>query len=114
MLRRTILADSEEDKIQFDNISIYMKEYRVLINDQEVKIAPKEMELLYYLAMNRNQVLTRQLLLERVWGYEFDGDPRTVDVHIKRIRDKLVAHKADWSVAIIRGVGYRFKVNSYV
>lgn len=114
VLRRTILADSEEDKIQFDNISIHMKEYRVLINNQEVLMAPKEKELLYYLAMNRNQVLTRQQLLDRVWGYEFDGDPRTVDVHIKRIRDKLVAHKADWSVATIRGVGYRFKVNSYV
>ena len=114
VLRRTILADSEEDKIQFDNISILMKEYRVLINDQEVLMAPKEKELLYYLAMNRNQVLTRQQLLDRVWGYEFDGDPRTVDVHIKRIRDKLVTHKAEWSVATIRGVGYRFKVNSYV
>ncbi len=113
VLRRTILSDSEKDELHFDNIVINMKEYRVLINEKQVLMAPKEMELFYYLAMNPNQVLTRQQLLDRVWGYEFDGDPRTVDVHIKRIRDKLAAHQADWSVATIRGVGYRFEVKSF-
>jgi len=114
VLRRTVLSESEEDKLQFGNVMIDIKEYRVLINNQEVLMAPKEMELYYYFAMNPNQVLTREQLLNRVWGYEFDGDPRTVDVHIKRIRDKLAAHEADWSVATIRGVGYRFEENSYV
>ena len=112
VLRRTILSESEKDRLQFDNIIIHMKEYRVLINNEEVQMAPKEMELFYYLAMNPKQVLTRQQLLDRVWGYEFNGDPRTVDVHIKRIRDKLAAHKAKWSIVTIRGVGYRFEENS--
>lgn len=112
VLRRTVLSGSERDTLQFDNIVINITEYRVLINNEEVLMAPKEMELFYYLAMNPNQVLTRQQLLDRVWGYEFNGDPRTVDVHIKRIRDKLAAYRADWSVATIRGVGYRFEVNA--
>ena len=111
VLRRTILSESEKDKLQFNNISIDMKEYRVLINNQPIMMAPKEMELFYYLAMNPKQVLTRQQLLDRVWGYEFNGDPRTVDVHIKRIRDKLAAYQADWSVVTIRGIGYRFEEN---
>lgn len=108
VLRRTVLSESRMDKLQLDNIVIDMKEYRVMINDREVPMPPKEMELFYYMALHPNQVLTRQQLLDRVWGYEFDGDPRTVDVHIKRIRDKLAANKADWAVATIRGVGYRF------
>ncbi|WP_255488179.1 winged helix-turn-helix domain-containing protein [Ornithinibacillus hominis] len=112
ILRRTILSESDSDTLQFSNIVIHMKEYRILINNEEVLMAPKEMELFYYLAMNPNQVLTRQQLLDRVWGYEFNGDSRTVDVHIKRIRDKLAVHCADWSIATIRGVGYRFEVNS--
>lgn len=108
VLRRTVLSESRMDKLQLDNIVIDMKEYRVMINDREVPMPPKEMELFYYMALHPNQVLTRQQLLDRVWGYEFDGDPRTVDVHIKRIRDKLAANKADWALATIRGVGYRF------
>ncbi|RDW15873.1 response regulator transcription factor [Oceanobacillus chungangensis] len=109
VLRRTILSESEKDNLHFDNIIINMKEYRILINGEKVLMAPREMELFYYLAMNPNQVLTRQQLLDRIWGFEFNGDPRTVDVHIKRIRDKLAAHHADWSVVTIRGVGYRFE-----
>lgn len=108
-LRRTILSESEKDNLYFGNIVLNIKEYRVLIDDQPVTMAPKEMELFYYLAMNPNQVITRHQLLDRIWGYDFQGDPRTVDVHIKRIRDKLVAHHADWSVVTIRGVGYRFE-----
>lgn len=108
-LRRTILSEGEKDNLQFDNIVINMKEYRVLINGEQVLMAPREMELFYYLAMNANQVITRRKLLDRIWGYDFTGDSRTVDVHIKRIRDKLAAHHADWSVVTIRGIGYRFE-----
>lgn len=108
-LRRTILSESEKNRLQFANIIIDIKEYRVLIDDKQVMMAPKEMELFYYLAMNPNQVIPRQQLLDRIWGFDFDGDPRTVDVHIKRIRDKLATHNADWSVVTIRGVGYRFE-----
>lgn len=109
VLRRTILLESEKDILQFDNIVVNMKEYRVLINGEQVLMAPREMELFYYLAMNPKKVLTRQQLLDRIWGYDFHGDPRTVDVHIKRVRDKLAALHADWSVVTIRGVGYRFE-----
>lgn len=109
VLRRTILSNDETEILQFDNIEINLKEYRVLIDGKQVLMAPRELELLYYLAMNSNQVLSRQQLLDKIWGYDYEGDPRTVDVHIKRIRDKLNANGASWSVVTIRGVGYRFE-----
>ncbi|MCD8509853.1 MAG: winged helix-turn-helix domain-containing protein [Bacillus sp. (in: Bacteria)] len=67
------------------------------------------MDMLCFFASHPNQVLSRQQLLDKVWGYDFDGDPRTIDVHIKRVRDKLRTHGAEWSVTTIRGVGYRFE-----
>lgn len=109
VLRRTILSNDETEILQFDNIEINLKEYRVLIDGKQVLMAPRELKLLYYLAMNSNQVLSRQQLLDKIWGYDYEGDPRTVDVHIKRIRDKLTANGASWSVVTIRGVGYRFE-----
>lgn len=109
VIRRTILSNNVTDILQFDNIIINLKEYRVLIDGKQVLMAPRELELLYYLAMNSNQVLSRQQLLDKIWGYDYEGDPRTVDVHIKRIRDKLTANGASWSVVTIRGVGYRFE-----
>lgn len=109
VLRRTILSNNVTDILQFDNIIINLKEYRVLIGGKQVLMAPREMELLYFLALNSNQVLSRRQLLDKIWGYDYEGDPRTVDVHIKRIRDKLSAHGAKWSVTTIRGVGYRFE-----
>ena len=114
VLRRTILPDSDKDELQYGNIIINMKEYRVTINDKMVTMPPREMELFYYLALHPNRVLSRQQLLDQVWGYDFDGDERTVDVHIKRIRDKLNAHQANWTVTTIRGVGYRFEEKQYV
>lgn len=109
VLRRTILSNNVTDILQFDNIIINLKEYRVLIGGKQVLMAPREMELLYFLALNSNQVLSRRQLLDKIWGYDYEGDPRTVDVHIKRIRAKLSAHGAKWSVTTIRGVGYRFE-----
>jgi DNA-binding response OmpR family regulator len=109
VLRRTILSNNVTDILQFDNIVINLKEYRVLIGGKQVLMAPREMELLYFLALNSNQVLSRRQLLDKIWGYDYEGDPRTVDVHIKRIRAKLSAHGAKWSVTTIRGVGYRFE-----
>lgn len=113
VLRRTILSEIEKDQLHFSNIVINMKEYRVMIDNKKVMMAPREMELFYFLALNPNQVISRQQLLDRIWGYDFDGDPRTVDVHIKRIRDKLIAHNAQWTVVTIRGVGYRFEEKGY-
>lgn len=114
VLRRTILPDSEKDELQYGNINIKMKEYRVTINDEEVIMPPREMELFYYLALHPNRVFSRQQLLDQVWGYDFEGDERTVDVHIKRIRDKLNAYQANWTVTTIRGVGYRFEEKQHV
>ncbi|WP_257391593.1 winged helix-turn-helix domain-containing protein [Halalkalibacter krulwichiae] len=71
--------------------------------------APKELELLYFFASNRNQVFTRQQLLDHIWGYDFDGDSRTIDVHVKRIREKLNTDSLKWSLKTIRGVGYKFE-----
>ena len=113
VLRRTVLSESEDDVLQFSNIVININEYRVIIDGKQVLMAPREMELFYFLAMNPNQVISRQQLLDRIWGYDFEGDPRTIDVHIKRVRDKLAVHNADWSVVTIRGVGYRFEENMH-
>ncbi|KGR78709.1 response regulator transcription factor [Ureibacillus manganicus] len=113
VLRRTVLSESEDDVLQFSNIVININEYRVIIDGKQVLMAPREMELFYFLAMNPNQVISRQQLLDRIWGYDFEGDPRTIDVHIKSVRDKLTVHNADWSVVTIRGVGYRFEENMH-
>ncbi|MBU9721277.1 MULTISPECIES: response regulator transcription factor [Bacillaceae] len=108
-LRRTVLSEEYNGKIILDNVTINMAEFRVYVNEEEVVLAPREMEILHYFACHPNQVLSRQQLLDKVWGYDFEGDPRTLDVHIKRIRDKLGQHGAKWSVTTIRGVGYRFE-----
>ncbi|WP_347338975.1 response regulator transcription factor [Paenalkalicoccus suaedae] len=112
-LRRTVLSDEYQQNIQLDNLTIAMTERRVYVNQIEVSLAPREMELLHYFACHPNQVLLRQQLFDKVWGYEFDGDPRTLDVHIKRIRDKLSHKHASWSITTVRGVGYRFEANAH-
>ncbi|PYZ94799.1 DNA-binding response regulator [Salipaludibacillus keqinensis] len=112
-LRRSGHAVQQKEQLKFSNLMMNMSEFRILVDDQEVLMAPRETELLYYFASHPNQVLSRQQLLDNVWGYEFDGDPRTIDVHIKRIRDKLHHHGARWSVKTIRGVGYRFEEKPY-
>ena len=73
---------------------------------------PKELELLYYLASNPNQVFTREQLLDQIWGYEYFGDTRTVDVHIKRIREKLKEDHEEWRLATVWGIGYKFETKS--
>lgn len=114
VLRRSILLESEQDELQYGNIILKIKEYRIIIDGKQVTMAPREMELFYYLAMRPNQVFSRQHLLDHIWGYDYDGDARTIDVHIKRIRDKLAMHHADWSVITVRGVGYRFEEKKHV
>lgn len=111
VLRRSKLLDDQQDMMTLANITVNMKEFRVLVGGEEIKMAPKEIELLAYFVTNPNQVLSRQQLLDRIWGYDFDGDPRTIDVHIKRLRDKLAHHEGEWSITTIRGVGYRFEEN---
>ena len=114
VLRRS--ADSvdekaDEDELSFDGLKINQSTYEVYIDDKKGEMPPKEFELLYFLAKNTNKVFTRDQLLDEIWGYEFFGDSRTVDVHIKRIREKLEGENRTWALKTVWGVGYKFEVS---
>ena len=98
--------------IELPLLKIDLQQYKVTCDKRAILLPPKEMELLYFLASHSNQVFTRQQLLDQIWGWDFEGDPRTVDVHIKRIREKLGDANAYWKVKTIRGVGYKFEVDN--
>jgi len=104
-------ADKNEEEIRqvsFTDLSINITDYTVVCRGERIDMAPKELELLYFLASSPNRVFSREQLLDRIWGYDYVGDTRTVDVHIKRIREKLGEHEK-WSVSAIWGVGYKFE-----
>ena len=107
--RRTSEVQTENGIAEFENLSIDIVNYRVMLHGKQVEMPPKELELLYYMASNPNKVLTRDKLLNEVWGFEFYGDTRTVDVHVKRIREKLEGNNS-WGVKTVWGVGYMFEV----
>ena len=109
MRRYVIDKDEFDEKLQFSNIAIDSKSYEVIYDGKEVKMPPKEFELLYYLAKNKNEVFTREQLLCEVWGYDYPGDSRTVDVHVKRLRSKIKGGE-NWSIETVWGVGYKFEV----
>ncbi len=114
VLRRSSGADEEktdDDELRFDGLRINQSTYEVYIDDKKVEMPPKEFELLYFLAKNTNKVFTRDQLLDEIWGYEFFGDSRTVDVHIKRIREKLEGKERGWALKTVWGVGYKFEVS---
>ncbi|MFD1739592.1 response regulator transcription factor [Bacillus salitolerans] len=113
LLKRTNPMLHTNEVIDLPLLKINLKEYMVICKNCEVVLPPKEMELLYFLASYPNQVFTRQQLLEKIWGFDFEGDPRTVDVHIKRIREKLGDSSPFWEVKTIRGVGYKFEVKNH-
>jgi len=98
--------------IELPLLEINLQQYKVTYDQQDLVLPPKEMELLYFLAAHSNQVFTRLQLLDQIWGWGFEGDPRTVDVHIKRIREKLGDANPYWQVKTIRGVGYKFEVGN--
>lgn len=112
VLRRYNIFNGEQDVLTFPSLVIDMKQYKINYQGEYLTLPPKEIELLYYLASYANRVFTRQQLLDQVWGYEFEGDPRTVDVHIKRIREKLGKANPDWELKTLRGIGYKFEVNT--
>ena len=87
-----------------------MSRYELKVNEQVVDAPPKELELLHYLASHPNRVFTRDQLLDEVWGFEYYGDSRTIDVHIKRLREKLEAAHENWSLKTVCGVGYKVEV----
>ena len=111
VLRRYTAHDnlSDEEVIKFDNIEISLQKYELKLAGRSVDIPPKELELLYFLASNSNRVFTRDQLLDKVWGFDYLGDSRTVDVHVKRLREKLEGVSDKWSLKTVWGVGYKFE-----
>lgn len=111
VLRRYEKSETKEDDktVSFDNLKISLNDYTVIYHGESLSFPPKELELLYFLAENKNQVFTREQLLDKIWGYEYVGDSRTVDVHIKRIREKLNKGDENWSIKTVHGVGYKFE-----
>lgn len=99
-----------EDEIIYENISVNLVNYELKLNGEIVEIPPKELELLHFLASNPNRVFTREQLLEEVWGFDYFGDSRTVDVHIKRLREKIENVEGNWTLKTVWGVGYKFEV----
>lgn len=100
--------ERNEKAVEYPGLNINLTNYSVLRDGERVDMTPKEMELLYFLAASPNHVFSREQLLDQIWGYEYAGDTRTVDVHIKRLREKLGDHEA-WRLATIWGVGYKFE-----
>ncbi len=96
------------DFVSYPDLIINLSNYSVQYLGETIEMPPKELELLYFLASNPNQVFTREQLLDHIWGYEYYGDTRTVDVHIKRLREKIKDHK-DWNLATVWGIGYKFE-----
>lgn len=107
-------TDTNQQELRFDGLTINRDTYEVYLGDERLELPPKEFELLYFLAQNAGKVFTRDHLLNEIWGYEFFGDSRTVDVHIKRIREKIERDGADnpWQIKTVWGVGYKFEVKA--
>ena len=101
----------DEKRVQYKDLIINLSNYEVIYKGKPVEMTPREIELLYFLASSPNQVFTREQLLDHIWGYEYAGDTRTVDVHIKRIREKI-ADTDQWSIGTVWSVGYRFEVHN--
>ena len=111
VLRRCTPAEAQPDGvISYDKLSVDLTRYELKVNGQVVDAPPKELELLYYLASHPNRVFTRDQLLDEVWGFEYYGDSRTIDVHVKRLREKLENTSDQWSLKTVWGVGYKFEV----
>ena len=115
VLRRYHPAKSEQNTpdrgecVEYPGIVINLTNYSVMVDGVNVDMPPKELELLYFLASSPNQVFTREQLLDQIWGYEYIGDTRTVDVHIKRLREKIKDHPS-WRLSTVWGIGYKFEV----
>ncbi|MBO5402232.1 MAG: response regulator transcription factor [Clostridia bacterium] len=113
VLRRYVNRDANDGEvIRFENLEISRQKYELKIKGSIVDLPPKELELLYFLAANYNRVFTRDQLLDKVWGFDYLGDSRTVDVHIKRLREKLEGASEKWVLKTVWGVGYKFEVRT--
>ena len=107
----SIPATSKAKIAEYPDLIVNLTNYSVLYQGKTIEMPPKELELLYFLASSPNQVFTREQLLDQIWGYEYIGDTRTVDVHIKRLREKIRDH-ATWRLSTVWGIGYKFEVHS--
>ncbi len=111
VLRRCSAGEENRDGIiRYDNLSVDMSRYELKVKDKVVDAPPKELELLSFLASHPNRVFTRDQLLDEVWGFEYYGDSRTIDVHVKRLREKLASASDKWELKTVWGVGYKFEV----
>ena len=110
VLRRGEGRVQSSRRLEFDRLVIDMESFELIVNGTKIDTPPKEMELLYHLAASPNRVFTRNQLLDEVWGFDYFGDSRTVDVHIKRLREKLENVSDKWSLKTVWGVGYKFEV----
>ena len=116
VLRRYQPAQAAQTKpagkyVEYQDLTINLTNYSVVYKGKTVDMPPKELELLYFLASSPNQVFTREQLLDHIWGYEYIGDTRTVDVHIKRLREKIKDH-TNWAISTVWGIGYKFEVKA--
>ena len=110
VLRRTMSPEGTTEEIVFPQLVINKSDYSITYQGKRAEIPPKELELFYFLASHPNQVFTREQLLEKVWSYDFMGDSRTVDVHVKRLREKFSDEAGRWEIKTVWGVGYKFEV----
>ena len=108
--RQKTTASSNDGALEFDNLVVNITKYELRVKDEVVDTPPKELELLYHLASNPNKVFTRDALPDEVWGFEYYGDSRTIDVHIKRLREKLEGVSEQWNLKTVWGVGYKFEL----
>ncbi len=113
VLRRTVQIEKKDKEkvIQFEDLTVDLTRYELKVAGKVVEAPPKEIELLHYLADHPNRVFTRDQLLDEVWGFEYYGDSRTIDVHVKRLREKLEGISEKWALKTVWGVGYKFEVN---
>ena len=109
VLRRTEIPNDTSKRLAFDKLSINLDSYELVVDGKKVDTPPKELELLYHLASTPNRVYTRNQLLDEVWGFDYFGDSRTVDVHIKRLREKIEDISDQWALKTVWGVGYKFE-----
>lgn len=114
VLRRSNDNDKQNkiEEVRFDKLKINLTNYELVVDGKSIDTPPKELELIYHLASNPNRVYTRDQLLDEVWGFDYYGDSRTVDVHVKRLREKLENVSQEWSLKTVWGVGYKFEVRS--
>lgn len=112
VLRRSTESDknSQVSEVRYDKLKINLTNYELVVNGNKIDTPPKELELIYHLASNPNRVYTRDQLLDEVWGFDYYGDSRTVDVHVKRLREKLEGVSDEWCLKTVWGVGYKFEV----